>query len=104
MINNLNKELSANNLNLTIALKNDFVAYGVIHNSNLFFSISIRENLVRISEEYYNYGNQADEITYKEVLSLTHQGQMEDVAKKIKNFFYEFAMELKWQVFKNNKT
>ena len=95
MINNLNKELSANNLNLTLALKNDFVAYGVIHNSNLFFSITIRENLVRISEEYYNYGNQADEITYKEVLSLTHQGQMEDVAKKIKTFFYEFAIELK---------
>jgi hypothetical protein len=93
MVNNLNKELSANGLNLTIAIKNDFVAYGVIHNTNMFFSISIRENLVRISEEYYNYGHQAGEITYKEVLSLTHQGQMGDVAKKIKTFFYVVAMK-----------
>ena len=43
MINNLNKELSANNLNLTLALKNDFVAYGVIHNSNLFFSLLLEK-------------------------------------------------------------
>jgi len=96
MVNNLNKELSANGLFLTIAIKNDFVAYGVIHNANIFFSISIRENLVRISEEYYNYGShQAGEIAYKEVLSISHQGQMGDVAKKIKTFFYELAINQK---------
>lgn len=97
MINNLNKHLSANGFNLTIARMNDFVAYGVIHNGNVFFSISIRENLVKLSEEFYHC--QADEIAYKEVLSFTHQGQMEDVAKKIKSFFYEIAMKAKPQVF-----
>jgi hypothetical protein len=91
MINNLNKELSANNLKLTIARVSGVVAYGVIHNTNMFFSITIKENLVKLSEEFYRH--QADELAYKEVLSLTHQGQMEDVAKKIKTFFHEVAMK-----------
>lgn len=85
MINNLNKELSANHLKLTIARMNDFVAYGVIHNGNDFFSISIRENLIKISEEFYD--RQADEIAYKEVLSLTHEGQIEFIRKNIQKIF-----------------
>lgn len=89
MINNLNKHLSANHMKLTITRMNDFVACGVIHNGNVFFSIFVRENLVKLSE----VSLYADVLAYKEVLSLTHQGQMEDVAKKIKSFFYDYAMK-----------
>ncbi len=95
MVNNLNAHLSANLMNLTIARMNDFVASGVIHNGNAFFSITIRENLVKLSE----VSLYADVLAYKEVLSLTHQGQMEDVAEKIKKFFYDYAMKSQPQVF-----
>jgi hypothetical protein len=91
MINNLNKDLSVNDINLCIARMNDVVAYGILKKKDVFFSITIKENLVKLSEEFYRH--QADELAYKEVLSLTHQGQMEDVAKKIKTFFHEVAMK-----------
>jgi len=85
IIESLNQDLSANDINLSIVHQNDLVAYGVVQKDNMFFSITIKEHLVKISEEFYNH--QADEIAYKEILSLTHQGQMEFVAKKIKTFF-----------------
>lgn len=85
MISNLNKDLSVNDINLSIARMNDVVAYGILKKKDVFFSITIKENQVKLSEELYDH--QADEITYKEVLSLTHQGQMEFVSKKIKVFF-----------------